>query len=275
MEELLQRHFWLSERALHQVSGGHTADLPRVVVWSESPMNFAYTRDAAFRTALAEFARRNQAAVIINSVEPAADDGVYNSALMIDDEGRLVTQYDKIRLLPFGEFVPIPKWVPGAGMVSVVVGDFTPGDRYPLMMFGPVRAGLFICFESAFPEVAREFAVQGADVLVNISNDGYFGPTPVRRQHLANSVYRAVENGRPVLRVTNTGISARITADGRVLDATKSFQPEVRTWTVGRASQEKTFYTEHGDLFAGLCVLISCLFFLMPKTKFSSGMNHD
>ncbi|HVG39373.1 MAG TPA: apolipoprotein N-acyltransferase [Pyrinomonadaceae bacterium] len=265
MDELLQRHFRLSERGLQGVRDEKLRALPRLVVWSESPMNFAYSGDASIRSVLGEFARRNRAALIINSMEPAPNDGAYNSALMIDDEGRLIAQYDKIRLLPFGEYVPGSKWLPGTSLVAAIVGDFTPGEKYPLLSIGPARAGVFICFESAFPEIARRFAAEGADVLLNISNDGYLGPTPVRRQHLANAVFRAVEAGRPVLRVTNTGITARIAADGRVSDETGSFRPEVRTWTVGRAASPKTFYTERGDLFAFACALLSGLLLFIPK----------
>src|SRR5918912_954761 len=107
----------------------------------------------------------------------------------------------------------------------------------------------FICFESAFPSISRQFAERGADVLVNISNDGYLGPTPVMRQHLANTVFRAVENDRTVLRVTNTGISARISGRGEVSDETRGFEPAVRAWTINRAGTGQTFYTRHGDLF--------------------------
>ena len=176
---------------------------------------------------------------------------------MINEEGRLVAQYDKIRLLPFGEYVPLPRWLPGVSSIPTMVGDFTPGAEYTLMPIGEARAGVFICFESAFPSIARNFAQSGADVLVNISNDGYLGPTPVMRQHLANTVFRAVENGRPVVRVTNTGITAFITERGEVLDASRGFQPAVRTWIVRRSQEGKTFYTRFGDLFVGLCAVVS------------------
>jgi apolipoprotein N-acyltransferase len=96
-------------------------------------------------------------------------------------------------------------------------------------------------------------------VLINISNDGYLGRTPVLRQHLANAVMRAVENRRTVLRVTNTGISARITPQGVVTDASGSFQAVTRTWPVTRATEGKTFYTRHGDLFVALCAAVSIL----------------
>jgi apolipoprotein N-acyltransferase len=136
------------------------------------------------------------------------------------------------------------------------------------MPMGEARAGVFICFESAFPSIARRFAGEGADVLVNISNDGYLGPTPVMRQHLANVVFRAVENDRPILRVTNTGISAYINERGEVSDETAGFEPALRTWTVKRAAQGQTFYTRRGDLFAGLCALLSSLLVLsLPLSK--------
>jgi apolipoprotein N-acyltransferase len=239
---------------------------PRVVVFPESPMNFSYGRDSEFRELISRFARDERASVLFNSLESAPAGGVYNSAVLINEEGRLVAQYDKIRLLPFGEYVPLPRWL-GGGMVSAIVGEFTPGARYTLLPVGGARAGVFICFESAFPAISREFARAGADVLINISNDGYLGKTPVLRQHLANAVFRAVENQRPVLRVTNTGISALITPRGDVLDATASFEPATRTWTISRADGGKTFYTRHGDLFVALCAVVTALAFAASLNK--------
>lgn len=238
-------------------------ELARVVIWPESPMNFAYTKDAAFREMVGRFARAHHAHVLFNSLEPAPAGGLYNSAVMVNEEGRLVAQYDKIRLLPFGEYVPLPRWLPAAWLLGGVVGDFTPGEKYPLMEVRGgergLRIGVFICFESAFPVIARTFAREGADVLVNISNDGYLGRTPVMRQHLANTVLRAVETGRPVLRVTNTGISALVTPEGRVRDATEGFQSAVRTWTISRAVEGPTFYANYGDIFVWACALITLL----------------
>jgi apolipoprotein N-acyltransferase len=244
---------------LNGTSAYSADDPPRVVVWPESPMNFAYANDLQFQTLVGRFARAERASVIFNSLEPAPAGGAYNSAILVNEAGRLVAQYDKIRLLPFGEYVPLPRWFPPAWLVSGIVGDFTPGAKYTLLPLGETRAGVFICFESAFPSIARTFTDAGADVLINISNDGYLGRTPVLRQHLANAVFRAVENRRDVFRVTNTGISAHITPRGEVLDATRSFEPAVRTWTISRAANGKTFYTRHGDLFVALCAAVSIL----------------
>ncbi len=262
---------WLTVFSTQQEPLGILKNVPRVVVWPESPMNFTFSNDAQFRAFVADFARRNHTSVLFNSLEPAPANGAYNAAVMVNEEGRLVAQYDKIRLLPFGEYIPLPRWLPGVNMIPVMVGDFTPGAEYPLMPLGnDVRAGVFICFESAFPGIARQLAMNGADVLINISNDGYLGPTPILHQHLANAVFRAVENARPVLRVTNTGITAYITGRGEVLDATKSFQPDVRTWTVNRSDGEQTFYTKHGDVFAGFCAFISLIFLIAASRRMRS-----
>jgi apolipoprotein N-acyltransferase len=125
------------------------------------------------------------------------------------------------------------------------------------MPLGALRAGVFICIEAAHPEIARNFTNEGADVLINISNDGYLGPTPVMRQHLANAIFRAVENNRDLVRVTNTGITTYISSNGKNRDETSGFQTDVRTWTIVKDKKGTTFYSRHGDLFVYACALIS------------------
>jgi apolipoprotein N-acyltransferase len=273
--ELTERHFAMSREALRSVEqGGSETDqaadlssLPRVVVWPESPMNFSLGRNRSFRERVARFASEHRVSLLFNSLEPAPANGGYNAAVLVDERGRAAFQYDKIRLLPFGEYVPLPAWLPGASLVGGVVGDFTPGARFTLMPLGQgaeaPRAGVFICIESAYPYIARTFAAEGADVLVNITNDAYQGDTAVMRQHLANSVFRAVETGRTLLRVTNTGITARVTPRGEVLDATDKFQTAVRVWTVSRAEGGETFYTRFGDLFVALCAVLTVVLLVL------------
>src|SRR5678815_5775698 len=247
IKALIDRHLSLSTEALKSLPGNAPY---RLVVWPESPMNFSYASDKSFQELVANFTRENHTSLIFNSLEPAPNDGSYNSALLINEEGQLISQYDKIRLMPFGEYVPLPQWLPGASLISGLVGEFTPGSSYTLMPFGNRRAGVFICIESAYPWIARRLAHDGADVLINISNDGYLGPTAVMRQHLANAIFRAVENGRPVFRVTNSGLSAEITAYGHVDGLTEPFQPDVRVWTSDPGGIRNTFYTRHGDSYA-------------------------
>lgn len=294
---LVEHHFALSAQALRELDaapqgdgGGITrglsedlggtaqgapSSLPRIVVWPESPMNFMYARNSQFRNTVADFARANRTSLLFNSLEPAPEDGAYNAAVFVNEEGRLTMQYDKIRLMPFGEYVPLPRWMPGANLVRGIVGEFTPGTRYTLMPLGneaAPRAGVFICLESAYPYITRRFAQEGADVLIEITNDAYQGDTAVARQHLANAVFRAVETGRETLRVTNTGISARIAPRGDVLDATATFQPAMRVWGVSRGDVEKTFYVKYGDVFVAVCALISLLILVSEAYSRRSGI---
>lgn len=254
-KQLLDRHLELGRTGLHDARDDYSHE--SLVIWPESPMNFSYSRDSQLRDALSTFARTNRTSVLLNSLEPAPNSGEHNSAVLVNEEGRIVAQYDKIRLMPFGEYVPLPQWIPGASSVRGIVGDFTPGSKYTLMPLGDLRAGVFICIEAAHPGIARSFVNEGADVLINISNDGYLGPTPVMRQHLSNAIFRAVENDRPLMRVTNSGITALISPVGEVRDSTAGFQPAVRNWTIRKEVIGKTFYTRHGDVFAYLCGLIS------------------
>jgi len=239
--------------------------ISRLVIWPESPMNFTYGNDRELREVLANFAQSHHTSVLFNSLEAAPQGGDYNSALLINEEGRLVAQYDKIRLMPFGEYVPLPPWMPGSSAIAPMVGGFTAGTKYPLMPVGKTRAGVFICFESAFPDIARAFANEGAGVLINISNDGYLGPTPVMRQHLANAIFRAVENNRPVLRVTNTGLTAYIDSRGAIKDVGPGFQSAARVWSV-REVEGRTFYTRHGEVFVAFCALVTLI--ALAATRF-------
>src|ERR1044072_8231023 len=219
---LIERHVALSRQGL---ATPINAEGPRLVIWPESPMNFTYAPHKTFQEFVAGFTKENRTSLLLNSLEPAPNDGSYNSALLVNEEGRLISQYDKIRLMPFGEYVALPLWLPGASLITGLVGEFTPGTNYTLMPFGAHRrSGVFICIESEYPWIARRLTKDGANVLINISNDGYLGPTAVMRQHLPNAIFRAVENGRPVLRVTNSGLTRYIGARGAVENLTKPFE---------------------------------------------------
>jgi len=267
-KELLERHLLLSTNGLQSLPNDQ---LPRLVIWPESPMNFTYGSTKAFQELVADFTKQNHTSLLFNSLEAAPANGSYNSALLVNEEGQLISQYDKIRLMPFGEYVPLPQWLPGASLITGIVGDFTPGTNYTLMPVGNHRAAVFICIESAYPWIARTMASEGADVLINISNDGYLGPTAVMRQHLANAIFRAVENGRPVLRVTNTGLSAFIRADGSIEQQTGGFQADVRNWRVSQSPIGTPFYTRYGDLFVYLCTAITLILILLVSREFIVG----
>lgn len=262
-KELRQMHVDMSERALQRNPAGK---VPKLVVFPESPMNFMYERDSEFREFAHGFTARNRALLLVNSAEPVKDaEGLHNSAVMINDWGLKADQYDKVHLLPFGEYIPLPGFI--ADLVPPVVGNFTPGFDYTPMQFGKTKFGLMICFESHFPGLARRFVREGADYTIELTNDGYLGPTPVLKQHLANAIFRAVETGRPVYRVTNVGITAKITPSGQVVDATDPYVKDTRLWTVVKHEGGETLYVSFGDWFAVLCCLLSLALMLYSSRQ--------
>jgi apolipoprotein N-acyltransferase len=234
--------------------GGLNSQLPITVILPESPMNYMYAEDVEFRTFIQAFASRNNVNVLFNSAEPdKANRKYFNSAVMIDAGGRVAAQYDKIYLLPFGEAVPFPL----ENIMPALVGSFSYGNEYDLLSLGEATAGIMICFESHFGQMGREYARNGADALIEMTNDGYLGPTPVLRQHLANAVFRAVETNRPVLRVTNVGVTAYVNELGDVIDPAHSYSESTRVWTVSKSDGKQTFYVKYGDWFAWLCSIVT------------------
>jgi apolipoprotein N-acyltransferase len=230
---------------------------PKIVIFPESPMNFEYESDRELKTFLRDFAVKNNASVLFNSAQPnTRGTNFYNSAVMINARGEKVGQYDKIHLVPFGETVPLPDAL--AQFVPTMVGNFEMGANYNLFpLANDVKGGVMICYESHFPSLTREFVRQGADVLIEMTNDGYLGKTPILRQHLANAVFRAVETNRPLLRVTNVGITAYINERGEVLDAAESYTQDAKIWTISKSDGAQTFYVRYGDWFAWLCSIVS------------------
>jgi apolipoprotein N-acyltransferase len=271
---LRKKHVELAETALQKSNQQPTTDHrpPTTVIFPESPMNFMYDRDEEFQKFVRDFASRNNVNVLFNAAEPDAENNkLFNSAVMVNAEGK-IAQYDKIYLVPFGESVPAPL----QNIVPALVGSFSFGKEYDLLPFGEASGGVMICFESHFPNLSREYVRRGADVLVEMTNDGYLGETPVLRQHLANAVFRAVETARPVLRVTNVGITAYINERGEILNPTESYAEDTRVWTTSKSDGSQTFYVKYGDWFAWLCSIASLglVFLAFWKNKLT-GINRD
>lgn len=220
---------------------------PRVLLWPEAPAPFYYTLDPGFRGQMNELARLAGAPLIFSGVAYTPQDRPLNSAFVLTAEGRYAGRYDKIYLVPFGEFVP-----PGFGWiqkVSTEAGDFEAGDRLQPFPLPQGSFGVFICYESAFPHLVRRFAAGGAEVLVNLTNDGYFGRSAARPQHLLLARMRAVENARYLLRPTNDGITASIDPAGRVHGRIPEFERRATRLPYQR-SRVVTIYTRYGDWFA-------------------------
>jgi apolipoprotein N-acyltransferase len=191
--------------------------------------------------------------------EPQASgrDRVFVGAKLIDPEGRLTLRYHKVRLVPFGEYVPLQPLLTLGGRFAAKlvrqVSDFTPGSEATVGEAAGRRLGVFICYEAIFPDFVRRFTDNGATLLVNVTNDGWYGTTSAPHQHFAMTVFRAVENGRYVVRAANTGISGVIDPRGRVLARTALFEKTVLVRDVPDAALS-TFYARNGDVFAWSCL---------------------
>ena len=227
-----------------------------LLVWPEVPGPLYYDRDPRFRAEAAGLARATNSFFLFGTVGNSATGAPLNSAVLLRPDGTYVDHYDKMYLVPFGEFIP-----PLFGFVNRITqeaGDFTPGERVVVFPAGAHRIGTFICYESAFPHLVRQFARQGAQVFVNISNDGYFGHSAAREQHLSIARMRAAENRRWILRATNDGITAAIDPAGRVLQRSPLYAEE--TLRAGYSYvDETTMYTRYGDWFAWGCLLAAAL----------------
>ena len=236
------------------------APKPDLVVWPESPAPF-YVNDTRFRSAIAAVAKRDQTYVVAGSLgeeagEQAGSEQLYNSAALMSPQGQWVARYDKVHLVPFGEYVPFKSLLGFAGGLTKEVGEFSRGSsREPLVVDG-YKLGVFICYESVFPGEVRQFADNGGQVFVNISNDGWYGDTGAWAQHLNQARMRAVENGRWLLRATNTGLTAAIDPYGRIVARSPRKVRTALEAPYGLVSGT-TFYTRHGDWFAYLCAIIS------------------
>ena len=171
-----------------------------------------------------EYGSPTHAIVIVNTIVPldANGDTISNTAFTIDPEGRELSRYDKIHLVPFGEYVP--GWAfPGlVHKITSEVGNFVPGTSYPVAKTPGGNIGVFICYEAIIPQLARKLVANGAGVLVNISNDAWYGDTAAAYQHLEMARLRAIENHRYLLRATNNGLTALIDPYGRVWNKSRA-----------------------------------------------------
>jgi apolipoprotein N-acyltransferase len=233
-----------------------------LIVWPESPSPF-YTNDPMFRDAVSELAKQTGKWMVAGSigVAPATHSGgqssqIFNSAALVGPQGDWVARYDKVHLVPFGEYLPFPQLFGFAGGLTKEVGEFQRGQSHAPLDAGDERLGLFICYESIFPDEVRQGPLQGAQVLVNISNDGWYGDSGAWHQHLQQTQMRAIENERWLLSATNTGMTASIDPFGRIVAASPR---KIRTALAApyALSTGTTFYTRHGDWFAYLCAIIS------------------
>lgn len=223
-----------------------------LVIWPELPAPLYYYDDPEFHQAATEIAKRH-GYFLFGTVAYTSERQPMNSALLLGPNGLEAGRYDKVNLVPFGEFVP--PLFSFVNRITHEAGDFVPGHDIEVLRAAGHRLGVFICYESAFPNLVRQFTRKGADVLVNLSNDAYFGHSDAREQHLLNARMRAVENRRYIIRATNDGITAVIDPAGQIVRRLPSYQELAASVHFG-AVESTTFYARHGDWFAWSCLVI-------------------
>ncbi|NLE65431.1 MAG: apolipoprotein N-acyltransferase [Elusimicrobia bacterium] len=250
---IVRRHLSFSREAL--------LEQPDLIIWPESSFpNFLWDFPELFDQVKA-FARESKVPLLIGAV--TKEGGRYfNSALLISPDGNVADTYDKRHLVLFGEYIPLRETFPFLSRI-VPIDDFTPGTSSTVLTLPDgTRVGVLICFEDTVPGLARRAVRDGAQVLINITNDAWFRDSGQPRMHLYNALFRAVENGRPLVRVTNTGESCAISDRGRLLGCIEDGAGRrvgvsgVRVVDVVLPREQETIYTKCGELFAILCFLI-------------------
>ena len=236
---------------------------PHLIVWPETSVPLYFQQGSELAHRVLGIAKKSKASLIFGSPAYSRNGGLikyYNRAYEISPEGLVAGYYDKVHLVPFGEYVPLQKYLPFVKRLAQAAGDFATGnDMKPLTSNG-ISSGILICFEIIFPELARIQTKNGADIIVNLTNDAWFGMTSAPYQHLGMVVFRAVENKRPLVRSANTGFSAFISPVGEIYSKSELFMPEVLKQEVTLDSSSLTFYTRYGDLFAIIISIISLIY---------------
>lgn len=242
---------------------------PDLIIWPETATPFFFQSAYPFQPRILELAHQMAAPLLFGA--PAFErDGprinYFNSAFLISPEKKVLGRYDKIHLVPFGEYAPLSGLLGFTRDIIGAIGDFVPGKGAHNLALPWGKFGVLICYEAIFPDLTRQFVERGAQFLVNITNDAWFGRTAAPYQHLSMATLRAVENHVPIARAANTGISAVIDSSGRLISSTGLFTSEILSDKI-YLNESRTFYTEYGDLFSYSCVGVTVLFLILIWRK--------
>lgn len=241
---------------------------PDLVIWPESATPFYFLMDSKPTQMVMAGIRRVNTDFLLGSPSFNRHNGTvqyYVSAYLISPQGKWI-RYDKSHLVPYGEYVPLKKWFPFLGKIVAQVGDFVPGKKGKTIPWRNEQLGIQICYEIIFPDLCRAMVKNGANLLINITNDAWFGKTSGPYQHFSMTVFRAVENRRALARSANTGISGFIDPAGRILGSTPLMQEAVMTRSLPLLNQ-KSVYTRFGDVFAWACLALSLFAILYTSAE--------
>ena len=247
----------------------HTVPPPDLLVWPESAVpDLVHDELSEGHRFVMEVSGATKTDLLLGGID-AEDRAVYNAALLVPSSDEEMQVYRKRHLVPFGEYVPLRHSFPPFGAIAGqwVPSDFNFGEDYTLFRLtkGDVLVAPLICFEDTVGELARQFVLKGANLFVDVTNDGWFLHSVGSRQHLSNAIFRCVETRRPMVRAANTGVTCFINEFGRVTeilrdDAGSTFTEGVLTSETSVPARDNlTFYTRHGEVFAQTCAVISIL----------------
>ncbi len=246
-------------KRLTNEAAGHNPDL---VIWPETAAPFFFQEDSQYRDEILDIASAGHTYLLFgNPAYEITDNNVQNmlnSAYLISPDRETLARYDKIHLVPFGEYVPLSKILFFIEKITEGTGDFTPGRDYVVMELPQGKFGVVICYEVIFPGLVRKFVLNGAEFMATITNDAWFGKTSAPYQHFTMAVFRSVENRIYFARSANTGISGFISPKGEILQASPIFEESLLIRNIF-PSDTKTFYTKHGDMFAYGAILMTCI----------------
>jgi apolipoprotein N-acyltransferase len=243
---------------------------PDLIIWPETATPFFFQDAREYQPIVLDIPKRTNAFLLFGSPFYRIEGGKvnhFNSAYLISPLQELIGRYDKIHLVPFGEYVPFGE-ILSLGSLGEGIGDFKSGKVIFNFSLPQGRFGVLICFEIIFPDLCRKFVKKGADFLVTLTNDAWFGRTSAPYQHFSIAVFRAVENRIFIARAANTGISGFIDPKGKIVSRGGIFTEETMSGTI-RLSKRKTFYTLYGDVFAWACSGFSLL--LLGSTFIQKG----
>lgn len=243
---------------------------PDLIVWPETATPFYFKYNKKLTEMVLQGIRSTGTHFIVGSptVEfKESENRYYNSAYLITPDGKVAGRYDKTHLVPFGEYVPLRKWLPFINHMVAQVGGFKSGQTGNTLKWHPADIGVQICYEVIFPGLASEMVANNSELIVNITNDAWFGKTSAPYQHFSMAVFRAIENRRSLVRAANTGISGFIDPAGRIIDKSALFKEDAMVRSVPVIRNYTSFYTQHGDVLVLMSFIATMIIAMIGLLK--------
>lgn len=260
-QETLHRYERLSQKNAPPEGG--------LIVWPETALPFEFREQNDPPYQIVQLVNQTKSWLLLGSVRRIGGPrtgSYFNSAYLLSPEGEIKGRYDKVHLVPYGEYVPFRGLVPFVQGFTKEIGDFTAGNGFFPLGMHQKKIGVLICYEAILGQAARAYKRRDADLLVTISNDAWFGKTSAPYQHFSMMVLRAVETRLYLIRAANTGISGIVDAAGRILNATAIFKEDALNGEI-RFIRMTTFYAKHGDVLVVVCFLMFLSFFLISRKR--------